>query len=138
MSESMMGTINTIWPFLVMGLMFYFLLYRPQKKEQNKRQTMLDSLKVGTRIITIGGVYGEITKLHEDNLRLKIAEGVDIRISKSAVGRLQPTSIMQKEPQAPKAVEAKAAKDTKEAKDVKDAKEVKAAPAANEAQGDKK
>ena len=96
----MMSMINTIWPFLVMGLMFYFLLYRPQKKEQNKRQTMLGSLKVGTRIVTIGGIMGEITKIHDDRITLKVADNVEIKIIKSAVGHLQ-------EKQAPQPKQAK-------------------------------
>ena len=42
-----MAMINAIWPFILMGGIFYFMLYRPQKQEQQKRQRMLDSLKKG-------------------------------------------------------------------------------------------
>ena len=42
-----MAMINAIWPFILMGGIFYFMLYRPQKQEQQKRQIMLDSLKKG-------------------------------------------------------------------------------------------
>ena len=53
-------------PIALMLLIFYFLLYRPQKKAQKERQEMLDSLKVGARVITIGGIYGTIT-CHAEN-----------------------------------------------------------------------
>ncbi|MDU2066335.1 MAG: preprotein translocase subunit YajC, partial [Sporomusaceae bacterium] len=49
------------WPIVLMVVIFYFLLYRPQQKEQKKRAEMLDSLKKGDRIITSGGLYGTIT-----------------------------------------------------------------------------
>ena len=44
--------INAIWPFILMGGIFYFMLYRPQKQEQQKRQRMLDSLKKGDKVVT--------------------------------------------------------------------------------------
>ena len=49
-----MAMINAIWPFILMGGIFYFMLYRPQKQEQQKRQRMLDSLKKGDKVVTIG------------------------------------------------------------------------------------
>ena len=48
-----MAMINAIWPFILMGGIFYFMLYRPQKQEQQKRQRMLDSLKKGDKVVTI-------------------------------------------------------------------------------------
>ena len=45
-----MAMINAIWPFILMGGIFYFMLYRPQKQEQQKRQRMLDSLKKGDKV----------------------------------------------------------------------------------------
>ena len=53
-----MAMINAIWPFILMGGIFYFMLYRPQKQEQQKRQRMLDSLKKGDKAVTIGGMFG--------------------------------------------------------------------------------
>ena len=53
------------WPFILMGVIFYVMIYRPQKRDQKKRTEMLDSLKVGTNIVTIGGILGTITKVRE-------------------------------------------------------------------------
>lgn len=74
------------WPFILMGVIFYVMIYRPQKRDQKKRTEMLDSLKVGTNIVTIGGILGTITKVQEDKVRIKVAEGVEFHIRKSAVG----------------------------------------------------
>ncbi|WP_432718810.1 preprotein translocase subunit YajC [Pectinatus frisingensis] len=71
---------------VLLVVIFYFLLYRPQKKQQKKRQAMIESIKVGSRVITVGGVYGEVTSLNEDRARLKIADNVEIEVSRAAIG----------------------------------------------------
>jgi preprotein translocase subunit YajC len=76
-------------PIVLMGLIFYFLLYRPQKKEQKKRNDMLNSLKKGDRIVTIGGVHGTITALTDKIVTLKVTERVEVEISRSAVAQFQ-------------------------------------------------
>ena len=65
------------------------MLYRPQKKEQKKRANLLDSLKKEDRIVTIGGVYGTIVSLTDKTVMLRIAEKVEIKISRSAVSHYQ-------------------------------------------------
>ena len=82
MSPEALGT----WgPILVMIAIFYFLLYRPQKKQQNRRRAMLDNLKKGDQVITIGGIYGTIVELGDTSLKLKIADGVVIEVVRSSV-----------------------------------------------------
>ncbi len=88
----MENLLQMAWPFVLMAAIFYLLIYRPQKRDQKKRVEMLESLKVGTRIVTIGGIYGEITKVMDDRLRIKVAEGVEIRIRKTAVGSVLTTT----------------------------------------------
>ena len=77
---------------------------------------MLNSLKVGTKIVTIGGIYGEITKITDDKISVKIADNVEIKILRSAVGNLQNLSALEaaKTTKADKAAEA--AKEKAEAK----------------------
>ena len=72
-------------PIVVMIAIFYFLLYRPQKKQQNRRRAMLDNLKKGDQVITIGGIYGTIVELGDTSLKLKIADGVIIEVVRSSV-----------------------------------------------------
>ena len=82
MSPEALGT----WgPIVVMIAIFYFLLYRPQKKQQNRRRAMLDNLKKGDQVITIGGIYGTIVELGDTSLKLKIAVGVIIEVVRSSV-----------------------------------------------------
>lgn len=82
MSPEVLGT----WgPIVVMIAIFYFLLYRPQKKQQNRRRAMLDNLKKGDQVITIGGIYGTIVELGDTSLKLKIADGVVIEVVRSSV-----------------------------------------------------
>lgn len=88
----MMAMLNAIWPFILMGGIFYFMLWRPQKKEQQKRQNMLESLKKGDKIITIGGMYGTITNISEKKVTVEVAENVEINFVRSAISGFQDPS----------------------------------------------
>ena len=80
-----MAMLNSLLSFLLMGGSFYFMLWRPQKKEQQKRRDLLNSLKVGDEIITIGGIYGKLTAVSEKRVKVQVAEGVEIEMSRNAV-----------------------------------------------------
>lgn len=84
-----MAMINSVLPFFLMGGIFYFMLWRPQKQEQQKRQNLLNSLKKGDKIITIGGIYGTITDLSERTVKVEVAEGVEMTMVRSAVSNFQ-------------------------------------------------
>ena len=77
--------IANLAPIILMVLIFYFLLYRPQKKAQEARTKMLDSLKVGNRIITVGGIYGTIVRLTDEIVTIKIADKVEVDVSRNAI-----------------------------------------------------
>jgi preprotein translocase subunit YajC len=70
---------------LVLLVGMWFLLIRPQRRRQMESQRLLQSLSVGKEIVTAGGLYGTITALEEDEARVKIAEGVEVRIAKRAI-----------------------------------------------------
>ena len=72
-------------PIIVMLIIFYFMLYRPQKNAARQREAMLNSLKVGNDIVTIGGIYGKIASLDETTIRLKIADDVEIKMARGSV-----------------------------------------------------
>ncbi len=84
-----MALINSLWPFVLMGGIFYFMLWRPQKKEQQRRQDLLNGLKEGDKIVTIGGIYGKIVGVSEKRVKVKIAENVEIEMARSAVSGYQ-------------------------------------------------
>lgn len=66
----------------------YFLMIRPQKKQQQKRQEMIDSLKVNDAVVTIGGINGKVMKIKEDKVTLRIADKVEVDFEKSAISRV--------------------------------------------------
>ncbi len=69
----------------VMVLIFYFLLFRPQRTQMKQRQEMLSALKVGDKIITSGGIYGEIVEIKDKSVRVKIAKDVILRMDRSGI-----------------------------------------------------
>jgi preprotein translocase subunit YajC len=70
---------------LVLLALMWFLLIRPQRRRQVEAQRMIESLEVGKEIVTAGGLYGTVTALEGDEVRLEIADGVEVRIAKRAV-----------------------------------------------------
>jgi preprotein translocase subunit YajC len=85
MNEEAMAAMLSWMPIMFMLFIFYFMLYKPQKKAREDRDKMLKSLEVGARIITIGGIYGTIDKIYTETLELKIADNVVIEIGRGAV-----------------------------------------------------
>src|ERR1700736_6526347 len=76
-------------PFVLVLAIFYFIILLPMKRKQQKVQEFLDSLKVNDRVITTGGIYGQITRLGEQSVQLQIADKVRIEVSRSAIGGIQ-------------------------------------------------
>ncbi len=76
-------------PFILIFLVLYFLMIRPQAKKQKEQQKMIQELKQGDEIVTIGGVHGTIAGIREkDNaLIIKVADNTKLIIDRSAVGR---------------------------------------------------
>jgi len=84
---------GSIWlqllPFALVFGIFYFIILLPMRKKQQKVQDFLESLKVGDKIITTGGIYGQVTRISGDTVQVQIADKVRIEVSKAAVGGLQ-------------------------------------------------
>jgi len=76
-------------PFVLVLGIFYFIILLPMKKKQQKVQAFLDALKVGDRVITTGGIHGQVTKLGGDVVQIQIADKVRIDVSRAAIGGLQ-------------------------------------------------
>jgi preprotein translocase subunit YajC len=75
---------------LVLLAVFWFMLIRPQRRRQLESQRLLDSLAVGKEIVTAGGLYGTITALDDDEARVEIADGIEVRIAKRAIAGVLP------------------------------------------------
>ena len=76
-------------PFVLVLAIFYFIILLPMKRKQQKVTEFLEALKVGDRVITTGGIHGQITRLGEQSIQLQIADKVRIEISKAAIGGYQ-------------------------------------------------
>ena len=79
--------ITSLLPFVLMFLVLYLLILRPQMKKQKAQQRMVDELEKGDEVVTSGGLHGIITNIKDDIIVLKIAENVKIELSRAAVQR---------------------------------------------------
>ena len=70
---------------LVLLLLMWLLLIRPQRRRQLQQQQMINALEVGSEVVTAGGLYGTVTALEEEEVRLEVADGVEVRVAKRAV-----------------------------------------------------
>ena len=76
-------------PFALILAIFYFLILLPMKRRQKKIQEFQNALKVGDKVVTTSGIYGEITRLKDKTVQLQIANNVRIEIARQSVGGLQ-------------------------------------------------
>ena len=99
------GGLIGLLPFVLIFVIFYFLLIRPQQRRQKlaqqERETMLKALRPGDKVVTTGGIYGTIVAVREkdDTIQLRIAQSVSVEAERSAIARLQ---VAEKEAEAGK------------------------------------
>jgi len=72
-------------PFLIVLAIFYFLVILPQSRAEKRHREMLKSLKKGDRVVTVGGLMGEITRVEDKTISLRVARDVVVKVEKSAV-----------------------------------------------------
>ena len=84
-----LNSLGWIIPYIVVIGAFYFFLIRPQKKKEKATQDMRNSVKEGTEIVTIGGIYGKVVNAKEDVLTIEVgADKVKLRIARWSVGKV--------------------------------------------------
>lgn len=84
-----MDMLISMAPILIMFGIFYVLLILPMRKRQKALQQTIEALKKGDRVVTTGGLYGEVAAVEEGFLLLKIADNVKVRVAKSAIAGLE-------------------------------------------------
>lgn len=72
-------------PLLFIGVIFYFLLIRPQQKQRKEHQALITSLKTGDKVVTSSGIHGIIANVKESTFLVKVADNVKLEIDKAAV-----------------------------------------------------
>jgi preprotein translocase subunit YajC len=86
---------SILWIVGLVALM-YFMMIRPQRKQQKQRTTMMDNLKKGDKVITAGGIYGIVKGIKDDRVTLEIASEIYVQFTKNAIG-----SVIRKETKEP-------------------------------------
>jgi preprotein translocase subunit YajC len=80
-----MDILGTLGPLLLMFILFYFLLIRPQQKRQKSVQQMQTDLKKGDKIVTIGGLHGIVDAIDEDKIVIKCGDGSRLTYDRAAI-----------------------------------------------------
>jgi preprotein translocase subunit YajC len=88
--SSMFGSLGSMLPLVLMFVVLYFVMIRPQMKRQKEAKAMIDALAKGDEVVTSGGMLGKISKLGESFLSIEIASGVEIQVQRSAVVQVMP------------------------------------------------
>jgi preprotein translocase subunit YajC len=84
----------TQWvPILVMVAVFYFLLIRPQSRQKKERETMMNALKKGDRIVTQGGLIATVVNVMPDTLDIKLNEETKVKLRRSGVAEVLPSEV---------------------------------------------
>ncbi len=81
--------LQMVVPLAMVFAIFYFIVIVPSKRQQKKVQEFLENLKVNDKIITTSGIWGQIMKLDDQSVQLQIADKVNIKVSKAAIGGIQ-------------------------------------------------
>ncbi len=82
-----LGYAEMFWPFIVLALIFYFFMYKPQKKHEEERTKFLAAMAIGDDVVTVGGIHGVVKLIRDTYVLLEIAEGVIIQIEKAAIAK---------------------------------------------------
>jgi len=78
--------LTSLLPLLLIGVVFYFLLIRPQQKKAKEHRQMIENLRRGDRVVTSGGIVGTVTKVGDDGqVQLEIAEGVRVKVVRATI-----------------------------------------------------
>ncbi len=81
------GALAQFLPLILLFIVFWFLIIRPQQKQQKAHKEMLEALKKGDKVVTAGGIIAEVVKAEEDYLKIKINDDTIVRVERSYIAR---------------------------------------------------
>jgi len=85
-----MGSLTGMLPLVLMFVVLYFIMIRPQMKRQKEHKAMIEALAKGDEVATAGGLLGRVTRLSEGSMYIEIANGVEVQVQRSAVTQVLP------------------------------------------------
>jgi preprotein translocase subunit YajC len=86
----MFGSATQFLPLVLIFVVFYFLLIRPQQKKAKEHQSLVSKLSAGDEVVTTGGILGKVIEVGDSFVTLEVAEGVRMKVQKFQVGSLMP------------------------------------------------
>ena len=86
----MQSSLMSMLPLVLMFVVLYFVMIRPQMRKQKEHRTMIEALAKGDEIVTSGGLLGKVTKMGDSYLSLEVASGVELQVQRSAVVQVLP------------------------------------------------
>ncbi|GGY97941.1 preprotein translocase subunit YajC [Pseudoduganella plicata] len=87
---SLMGNLTTFVPLILMFVVMYFLMIRPQQKRAKEQKAMMDALARGDEVVTAGGILGKVSKVTDIYVTVEVSTGTEIVVQKSAITTLLP------------------------------------------------
>jgi preprotein translocase subunit YajC len=90
----MQSTLMSMLPLLLMFVVLYFVMIRPQMKKQKEHRAMIDALAKGDEVVTAGGFIGKVSKLGDAYVGIELATGVEVQMQRSAVVQVLPKGTM--------------------------------------------
>ena len=85
-----MSSLTSMLPLVLMFVVLYFVMIRPQMKRQKEHRAMIDALAKGDEVATAGGLLGKVSKLGEGYMTLELAPGIEVQVQRSAVTQVLP------------------------------------------------
>ncbi len=86
------GMIASLLPLILIFVVFYFLLIRPQQKKAKEHRQMLENIKKGDKVVTAGGIYGVVDSVGNNTIVLKIAENIKVKFGKGYISAVRPAT----------------------------------------------
>lgn len=84
------GILEALFPFVILFIVFYFLLIRPQSKRAKEHKQMTNDLQKGDEVVTSGGMLGKVVNVDDDYLSVQLADGVEVFVQRQAVTAVMP------------------------------------------------
>ena len=89
-AESLFGSLGTMLPLVLMFVVLYFVMIRPQMKRQKEHKAMIDAVAKGDEVVIGGGLLGKVAKMGESYLHVEIANGVEVQVQRASVVQVLP------------------------------------------------
>ncbi len=82
--------IEALFPFIILFVVFYFLLIRPQSKRAKEHKAMVEAVGKGDEVVTQGGLYGKVTEVSEEYVQVQLADNVEVKLQRGAIASMLP------------------------------------------------